>query len=1248
MCLRVLQWNARSLLANGQEFKQFIEEQDVKPNIICVQETWLKPSLDFVLYGYVAVRKDRDMVGGGVATFVQQGINYRILEMNEDVEVVLVDIWIDKTRLRIINFYNPCKVIVRKALESLCEVGHGNILFCGDFNAHNTLWGGTKTDVNGITVEEVMDDFNLSCLNDGSSTRYDAAHGTESAIDLTFTSGPIAGVSRWEVSDHSLGSDHYVITTTIRDQNICLEENWFPRWKLKQADWGLYRVTVSAKLMQLPPVLTDDVDELNSIITRILCDSAEEVIGRSSGRQGRKMVPWWSDECTNAIRIRNKAFKVLKASHTYHNLLEYKRAQARVKRIIKDTKRSYWRAFCSQIGADIKVSDVWGMIRKMGGIRRDHSLPVIKDNGSEAVTNLEKAEMLARAFVRIHSSGNLSGEELSRRGKIIQDNKEILEREHVGDGVVDREFTMSECIRALAGVRNTSPGKDGVCYKMIKELDVMAKFVILKLYNEVWKQGKLPVSWKHSVVVPIGKPGKDKSNVKSYRPIALTSNLCKLMERMVTKRLTYEVEKRGLFSCYQSGFRSGRTTMDSVLCLENEVRKAQVNKESVLAIFFDIEKAYDMLWKEGLLLKLHRMGIKGKMFNWVRDFLRNRTIEVRVGTSLSRRYQIENGTPQGSVCSPVLFNIMINDIFCGIEDAAVHRALYADDGALWMRGRNVDHVKKKMQGAINIVERWAGEWGFRLSVEKTQVICFSKKRVNPTVDLRLYGQTLFQTCTIRYLGIWFDVKLTFREHIQKVMEKCKKAVNVLKCVSGFDWGATGFALRRIYIALVRSVLDYGCVAFMGASKTLLSGLDKVHSTSLRICSGAFRTSSIPALQIETGEMPLHLRRLKLSMAYWTTLRGHEESHPTKQVLLDCWEYGKSQNNSFGWGGNKWANELEIGAVSCCDTVPLSRTPPWLFGIPSVIFEAKNKIANNGIYWDVDQYLQHAFYGHTIIYTDASKDLDGRTGAAVHIPDLNISIKKRTSDHLSILAVEMSAIILALQWIEDFKTLQPVICSDSMSSLLSIENGSSPCRQDLLNEINQILFVLTQQGLHVQFVWVPAHRGVEGNEAADRLAKEATTNTEVQLVIPLSRPEVKVLIYTNVSKLWQAEWKEEKRGRHLYKVHRHVTFSKSGYAGRQEEVWFSRLRIGHTGLNSSLFKIQKHLTGLCEHCGGTEDVEHVLLKCTHYSRQREGLKKAVEKSKLTLSLENLLVEPRSKYITDAVLAFLRESQLSKRI
>ena len=168
------------------------------------------------------------------------------------------------------------------------------------------------------------------------------------------------------------------------------------------------------------------------------------------------------------------------------------------------------------------------------------------------------------------------------------------------------------------------------------------------------------------------------------------------MERMINERIMHYIEKRGLVTKYQSGFRRGRSTMDPVLCLEDDIRKAQGNKETLAAEFFDVEKASDMLRREGLLIKMHRMGIEGNLFNWVMDSLRERVIQVKIGSEVSGSHVVENGTPQGSVRSPTLFTIMINDIFEHIP-TGMGRSLFADDGAIWKKRGNTDHLVKKLQ-----------------------------------------------------------------------------------------------------------------------------------------------------------------------------------------------------------------------------------------------------------------------------------------------------------------------------------------------------------------------------------------------------------------------------------------------------------------------------------------------------------------------------------------------------------------------
>ncbi len=240
--------------------------------------------------------------------------------------------------------------------------------------------------------------------------------------------------------------------------------------------------------------------------------------------------------------------------------------------------------------------------------------------------------------------------------------------------------------------------------------------------------------------------------------------------------------------------------MDSIVSLEDEIRKAFVNKESVIAVFFlYIEKTYDMLWKEGLLIKLENLSIKGRMYNWIKEFLIGRSIRVKVGDDISSSSGIiDNGTPQGSVISPLLFIIMINYVFSRIH-SSLGKSLFADDGALWFKGKNIDYNISKMKCALNEVEKWSRENGFKFSVEKTKIILFTNMKRKVDIKLKLYKQDLERVYSVRFLGAWFDSRLTWREHIGKMVGRCKRVVNVMRGISGQEWGADRLALKAIYI-----------------------------------------------------------------------------------------------------------------------------------------------------------------------------------------------------------------------------------------------------------------------------------------------------------------------------------------------------------------------------------------------------------------------------------------------------------------
>ncbi len=485
------------------------------------------------------------------------------------------------------------------------------------------------------------------------------------------------------------------------------------------------------------------IERIYTEVVSTIRNGATESIPKSTGKRVGKIVPWWNEKCSIAVRRKRKAFKKLKRTHNWENMIMYKKSQAETRKIIREVKKEYWRMFCDEIGKNTPVEEVWNMIKKMSGVRREYDYPVLNIGGKIAVSDKDKGEMFRKEFSKVNSSDNLMKESKDMREKLLIDHPYIREKKRATNSALDVPFSFPELKRALKNTKISTPGQDGISYVMLKKLSDESLNIILEFYNRVWEEGILPKGWKEALIIPIKKPGKEPSNPLNYRPIALTSHLCKLMEKMITDRLMYSMEKNNFFSPYQSGFRRGRGTMDSIIKLDSDIRKALINKETIIAVFFDVEKAYDMLWKEGLLIKLDQIGIGGRIYNWIKEFLIERNIKVKVGEYISREGSIENGTPQGSVISPLLFIIMINDVFATIGEN-INKSLFADDGALWLRGRNVEYIVNKMQTVLISVEKWSYKWGLTFSVDKTKYIFFTNKRRSIDLKLKLYNKELEQ------------------------------------------------------------------------------------------------------------------------------------------------------------------------------------------------------------------------------------------------------------------------------------------------------------------------------------------------------------------------------------------------------------------------------------------------------------------------------------------------------------------------
>ena len=186
------------------------------------------------------------------------------------------------------------------------------------------------------------------------------------------------------------------------------------------------------------------------------------------------------------------------------------------------------------------------------------------------------------------------------------------------------------------------------------------------------------------------------------------------------------------------------------------------------------------------------------------------------------------GTPQGSVLSPLLFILAINDVQKYIKYPVRH-LLYADNLALLARGNNIQDIQKHLQHTIDNLATWADKHGLAFSPAKTKIVIYSKKRYQPSIQLSLNGVALEQASSTKFLGLIFDSNLTWRQQIQELKQKSVARLNLLKKLNGTSWGADKKCLLRLYYSHIRSLLDYGSIVYSSASQTTLKKLDTVQN-----------------------------------------------------------------------------------------------------------------------------------------------------------------------------------------------------------------------------------------------------------------------------------------------------------------------------------------------------------------------------------------------------------------------------------
>ena len=289
---------------------------------------------------------------------------------------------------------------------------------------------------------------------------------------------------------------------------------------------------------------------------------------------------------------------------------------------------------------------------------------------------------------------------------------------------------------------------------------------------------------------------------------------------------------------------------------------ARDNQKMPNCTFFDYEKAYDKVWRDGLLHKMVELGIPWRFAKYTRHFLSGRCTSVEVNGEKSDQFRLNEGLPQGSCISPLLFLIFINDISSELHpDTLV--SLFADDTAIWIQaGGDQKEDRDRMQKEMEKIFEWAERWKMKINEGKTKTLIISTKSSDYNWDpkFELNGKAVEPKTDYKFLGIKVDNGLRFTEAVADTVKNCTKRVNIMKCLASKDWGQSLESQRTTYISYIRSCLQYASSSWWPwISDTSKEKLERVQNAGLRAAAGLSKSCPVDFLRLETDIEPLSAR-----------------------------------------------------------------------------------------------------------------------------------------------------------------------------------------------------------------------------------------------------------------------------------------------------------------------------------------------------------------------------------------------------
>lgn len=390
----------------------------------------------------------------------------------------------------------------------------------------------------------------------------------------------------------------------------------------------------------------------------------------------------------------------------------------------------------------------------------------------------------------------------------------------------------------------TSSGINGIPNIVIKNLpDIVLRFFTI-LFNNISNNAYFPSSWKTAKVFPLLKKGKNPDNPSSYRPISLLPAISKIYEKIIKNSLNNENLKLNIIPDNQFGFKEGHATTHAITKLVSDINWGFAEKRCTGALTIDLEKAFDRVWQDGLIAKMININYNPHLIAIVASMIKNKKFIINFNGICSKKtFLINEGLQQGTVCSPILFNIFTANLLKKLSNSLA----FADDILLYHSSNKIENIIDQLQNDALYIKKYCEDWNMSINWNKCECILFHINIRDASRDTRknykefkikIDNIVIQPKKYIKYLGIYLDSKLNYKEHMEQQMQKAKSIFN-MTCRLFYSKALDRKVKLIAYQTLIRPILTYGCQIWFNITASTMEMLRKYERKCLRSCMYKF-------------------------------------------------------------------------------------------------------------------------------------------------------------------------------------------------------------------------------------------------------------------------------------------------------------------------------------------------------------------------------------------------------------------------